>query len=109
MIQLAGREGYQHVSIAQVSSAAGVSRATFYEQFADKEECLLAAWQTAAERLMAKAPPMTVSNGDWAEAASSLLRTMAVALEREPDAARLLFVETHHRRIPGARDPPVWC
>ena len=94
MIQLAGRDGYQHVSIAQVSSAAGVSRATFYEQFADKEECLLAAWQTAAERLMAKAPPMTVNNGDWADAAGSFLRTMAVALEREPDAARLLFVET---------------
>ena len=94
MIQLAGHEGYQNVSIAALSSAAGVSRATFYEQFADKEECLLAAWQTAAERLMEQAPPMAVSNGDWPEAAGSLLRSLAMALERDPDAARLLFVET---------------
>ena len=36
MIALTAQAGYQHVSIAQVSARAGVSRATFYEQFTDK-------------------------------------------------------------------------
>ena len=93
MIELAGHDGYQHVSIAQVSAKAGVSRATFYEQFEDKEDCLLAAFQTAAERLLAQAPPMS-PNGDWSDMARNILIRMAEALQRDPDAGRLLFVET---------------
>jgi AcrR family transcriptional regulator len=93
MIELAGRNGYQHVSIAQVSAKAGVSRATFYEQFDDKEDCLLAAFQTAAERLLAQAAPMS-PNGDWSEMARNILLRLAQALQRDPDAGRLLFVET---------------
>ena len=81
MIELAGRNGYQHVSIAQVSSKAGVSRATFYEQFDDKEDCLLAAFQTAAERLLAQAAPM-LPNGDWSEMARNILLRLAQALQR---------------------------
>ncbi|HEX4467452.1 MAG TPA: TetR/AcrR family transcriptional regulator [Solirubrobacteraceae bacterium] len=92
MIELAGRGGYQSVSVAQVSSAAGVSRATFYEQFGDKEDCLLAAWRVAAERLLQEQPPPS-RDGEWPDAARSLLRQVAHALQRDPDAGRLLFVE----------------
>ncbi len=93
MIDLAGHNGYQHVSIAQVSAQAGVSRATFYEQFEDKEDCLLAAFQTAAERLLAQAPPMR-ANGGSSDMARNSLVLMAQALQSDPDAGRLLFVET---------------
>ena len=92
MIALAAEVGYQQVSIAQVSAKAGVSRATFYEQFQDKEDCLLAAYRTAAERLLAQALPTSV-NGDWPEAAASSLRQLTNALRQDPDAGRLLFVE----------------
>jgi len=43
MIDVAVREGYPRASIAQVISAAGVSRPTFYEYFSDKDDCFLAA------------------------------------------------------------------
>jgi AcrR family transcriptional regulator len=99
MIALATQVGYQQVSIAQVSAKAGVSRATFYEQFDDKEDCLLAAYRTAAERLLAHALPVT-SDGHWSEAAADTLRQLADALRRDPDAGRLLFVE---RLAGGAR------
>src|SRR5271166_3727883 len=56
MIELMAQTGYQQVSIAQVSARAGVSRATFYEQFEDKEDCILAAYRAAGERLLAQAP-----------------------------------------------------
>lgn len=95
MIELSAQSGHQRVSIAQVSSRAGVSSATFYEQFADKEECLLAAYQAAAERLLAEPPPLA-SDGNWTEAAQYTLRHLAHALQRDPNAARLLFVETLH-------------
>ena len=45
MIELAAQHGYREVTIAGVSSRAGVSSATFYEQFANKEACLVSAHQ----------------------------------------------------------------
>ena len=37
-------KGYAATTVADVVGRAGVSRKTFYEHFADKEECFLAAW-----------------------------------------------------------------
>ncbi len=93
MIELAAQAGYQSVSIAQLSARAGVSSATFYEQFSDKEDCLLAAYQTAAELLLAEAAPVVASGGDWSQAALHTLSRLALALQANPDAGHLLFVE----------------
>jgi AcrR family transcriptional regulator len=51
--RLAIDEGYGDVSVAQVVARAGVSRATFYECFDDKEECFVAALAPLAEQLLA--------------------------------------------------------
>jgi AcrR family transcriptional regulator len=53
MIDVAAREGYAGASIAQVITVAGVSRPTFYDYFADKEDCFLAALAEIQERLRA--------------------------------------------------------
>lgn len=92
-IYLCARDGSQTITVAQISSHAGVSSATFYEQFQNKEDCLLAAYRAAAERLLAYAPPAGVS-GDWADAACRTLRELASALQGDPDAGRLLFIDT---------------
>ena len=81
------------MSVAQISSEAGVSSATFYEQFENKEDCLLAAYGAAAERLLVVQPP-SVADGDWIVAARETLREFGDAVQRYPDAARLLFVDT---------------
>ena len=93
MIELAAQFGYQQVSVAQVSARAGVSRATFYEQFTDKEDCLLAAYQSAATRLLSETSLNAGLDGDWAQAAGTALAALAQALQRDPEAGRLLFVE----------------
>ena len=93
MIELAAREGSQNVSVAQVSSRAGVSSATFYEQFENKEECMLAAYREAAGRLLVLEPP-TPNGQDWTEAAQELIGEVGRAVEQAPDAARLLFIDT---------------
>jgi AcrR family transcriptional regulator len=91
MIELAARAGYQRVTIAQISSRARVSSATFYEQFEDKEDCLLAAYRTAAERVLGQ---MQLMGGpDWSAAARGGLGELLEALRSNPDAGRLLFVE----------------
>ncbi len=97
MLALCAQQGYQAVSIAQVSSAAGVSSATFYEQFESKEECLLTAYQAAAARVLDQMQPVQpsrcASEAEWVEAASQALGRLLQALEREPNAGRVLVIE----------------
>jgi AcrR family transcriptional regulator len=42
MVEAVAQNGYQGTSVKQVIGLAGVSRRSFYEQFANKEECFLA-------------------------------------------------------------------
>ncbi len=45
--QAVAEKGYARTAVADVIERAGVSRETFYEHFADKEECFLAAYELA--------------------------------------------------------------
>ena len=65
MIDLCARVGYQSVSIAEVSSRAGVSSATFYEQFDGKEDCLLAAFSAARARVYRQMQPRSTASRGW--------------------------------------------
>ena len=47
-------EGYAATSVADVIALAGVSRKTFYEHFADKEACFLAAYDSGAQAITAR-------------------------------------------------------
>jgi len=51
MTQVAARCGYADASVAKVVEQAGVSRATFYEHFEDKEDCFLAAFVAAVRHM----------------------------------------------------------
>jgi AcrR family transcriptional regulator len=42
MIELSAKHGYHSVTITELCSFAGVSPATYYEQFSAKEDCFLA-------------------------------------------------------------------
>jgi len=92
MIELSAKSGYQEVSIAALCAGAGVSAATFYEQFADKEDLLVDAYRTCAEGLFG---PMRAAlfNGRAAEIPRLALRAMLEAVAADPDAARIVFVE----------------
>jgi AcrR family transcriptional regulator len=46
------RCGYADASAEAISREAGMSKATFYEHFANKEECLLALFDTGVEEVM---------------------------------------------------------
>jgi AcrR family transcriptional regulator len=93
MVELSGKQGYQSVSIAQVSTRAGVSSATFYERFADKEECLLAAYRSVSERTVARMQEPLANAEDWAEAARGAFGELLASLQDDPEGARVMFVE----------------
>jgi AcrR family transcriptional regulator len=98
MVELSSSVGYQAVSIAQVSSRAGVSSATFYEQFEGKEDCLVAAYQEVAERVLGQMEPVATdtvtSDEDWSDAARVALGRLLGAVQRDPDGGRVLYIES---------------
>lgn len=96
MIDLAAKAGYQNVSVAQVSSHAGVSSATFYEQFNGKEECLLEAYRTVSARVLEQMQPVpetVASDEEWAREARTALGMLLRAVQRDPEGARVLYFE----------------
>jgi len=50
MVEPVARGGYEGTSVKQVIGLAGVSRRSFYEQFANKEECFLATFDLIVRR-----------------------------------------------------------
>jgi AcrR family transcriptional regulator len=91
MIDVAARHGYGDASVARVIEHAGISRATFYEHFRNREECFLAAYRALAGR--------AVRGLERAETVPAAKRPRAVlteiltAAERHPSAARVLTIE----------------
>lgn len=48
IVRAVAEQGYAATRVADITRHARVSRTTFYEQFADKEECFLAAYEAGA-------------------------------------------------------------
>ncbi len=92
IIELSGQHGYQGLSIAQISSRAGVSSATFYELFEDKEACMLAAYREATQRTLARMDS-ALQAGEWAMAARPAFGELLQSVQSDPDAGRVMFVE----------------
>ncbi len=92
MTQAAARYGYGEASVARVVEQAGVSRATFYQHFADKEACFMAAFERAAERIELALARIDAEVAP-ALRAPALLDDLLVNTVNGPPAARILLVE----------------
>jgi AcrR family transcriptional regulator len=86
--------GVGSATVARVVARSGVSRRTFYEQFVDREECFIAAFDTAVQRLAASVVPAYRAPAKWPERVRAGLAALLQALEDNPAAARLAVVET---------------
>jgi AcrR family transcriptional regulator len=88
------RVGYAEASAEAISREAGMSKATFYEHFANKEECILALFDVAAGQVRGAVAAATEAAGGSAdERLRSGLRAFLEALVTYPDEARTLLVE----------------
>ncbi len=97
MIELAAERGYREVTVAGVSSRAGVSSATFYEQFENKEACLISAHRESAGRVLtatrAALTDLQRAGDRTPGALRAAIETLMMTIQSEPDAARVLFIE----------------
>jgi AcrR family transcriptional regulator len=86
-------QGYATTTVADVISRARLSRRTFYEHFADKEECFLAAYDTVVEQLLAAVSHSYEQAEAWPQKVHDGLRTFLASLAAEPAFARMCIVE----------------
>lgn len=89
------RKGYVGTTVADVIKGAGVSRETFYEQFPSKLECFLAAFDTAADLLMAELDGLLDLDGPPLERFEAAFARYLDALADHPAFARVFLVEVY--------------
>jgi AcrR family transcriptional regulator len=96
--------GYRSLTVQGVLSRAGVSRPTFYEQFEDKEDCFLAAFDTATERLRERLQAAVAAGAPgWRERMRAALAELVRFIVEEPEAARTVIVEARASSPAGLR------
>ena len=94
--------GYGEVTVQEITERAGVSRRTFYDLFADKQACFLAAYDATIDRLFT-----VVSSAygrpdrPWPERVAAALRVVIKRYVSDPRAGSAC-----HRRGPGRRSAP---
>ena len=94
MTQAVAEKGYARVAVADVIERAGVSRKTFYEQFANKEECFLAAYDAGVDRLLAAIDDALATLApDWLAAARRAVEAYLETMAASPAFARAFLIE----------------
>ena len=97
LLEAAGRavaaRGYAGATIDDVVRGAGVSKKTFYEHFADKEGCFLAAYEAAGEELFRRVLEAHGTSDDWMERTRAGIAAYLRWLAGEPALARVFLIE----------------
>jgi AcrR family transcriptional regulator len=89
------QRGYSGTSSESISRRAGMSKATFYEHFANKEECIIALFDDAAGRV-AEAMAGAARNAGRTDASQRMkagTRAFLTSLAEHPEYAQTLLVE----------------
>jgi AcrR family transcriptional regulator len=87
-------KGYAAGTIDDIVRGAGVSKKTFYEHFADKLDCFLAAYETASDELLEHVrAAQDAAEGEWLARTRAGIRAYLRWLAAEPALARVFLIE----------------
>lgn len=93
MVGVTAAKGYEATTVSDVLEQAGVGRESFYELFADKRDCMLAAHANLVDELEGRVRAAYLGAGPWPQRVRA---AVAVALEffaERPAVARFMLVE----------------
>jgi AcrR family transcriptional regulator len=93
MVQAVSERGVVATTISDLVARAGISRRTFYEHFDNKEDCLLATYDTILESEVHRLLDLASADLGWLEQLEAIVRALFDAIAERPDAARLICVE----------------
>jgi AcrR family transcriptional regulator len=91
MIETVAELGYGKATIANVIAAAKVSRKTFYESFANREDCYRAAYEATYEFLREKMAA-GCSAPEWPDSVRGGLAALLESLGSHPDLAAFFLI-----------------
>ena len=92
--ELVAERGYQKTTIELIAKTARVALVTFYEQFANKEECFLAAFDESVEAATQVFAELVEPEQPWVDRVSSGLEVFLEMVVAEPARAKLCLVES---------------
>jgi AcrR family transcriptional regulator len=92
---VAAERGYRQVTVEEVVRRASMSPTTFYAEFADKREAMLAAIDSAGAQMVAAALPTFRRSDNWPDALRTAFTDLLAYLASRPALARLTFVEVY--------------
>jgi AcrR family transcriptional regulator len=93
MAEATAERGYAAATVSQVIERAGVSSATFYELFHDKEDCFLAAVREIVAQATVAVTEAYGRGGGELDSLSQSISSLLVLFAEQPAYARLLFLE----------------
>ena len=97
LLEAAGRavaeKGYAAATIEDIVRGAGVSKKTFYEHFADKLDCFLAAYEAASDELFEHVRAAQDAADDWVDRSRAGIHAYLRWLAAEPALARVFLIE----------------
>ena len=95
MLEAVGAEGYEPTSVRTVLDRTGVYRQAFYDNFADKDDCYLQAYEAGLQRLELLVREAAAEQDGWSGELRAGLGALLDFLDAEPDTGRALIVEVH--------------
>jgi AcrR family transcriptional regulator len=93
MAEAITEKGYAATTIADVVRHSHVSKRTFYEHFADKEEAFLATYSAAGDELLGVIGAALVGEAPWRERLRAALAAYLEELAAHPALTRTFLVE----------------
>jgi AcrR family transcriptional regulator len=103
MAEVCGERGYAAATVAEVARRAGVSTASFYHQFKDRRECMLASFEELFGRLLGEVERACAKEAEPGAKLRVGVGTAAALLAADPPTARLLTVEIVAVGLEGSR------
>src|SRR5436190_641079 len=86
-------KGYFATTIGDIVRQAHVSKRTFYEHFADKEECFLACYAYGGERALRAIADAADPDAPWPRRVHDATHAYLATLQEEPALTRTLLLE----------------
>lgn len=92
LIQALYEVGYQKTTVSLIGQKAAVSKSDFYKHFESKDDCFVAAYDAAIERIRERV--IGACQGDsWAERVAAALAALLGLFSEEPALASIVLVE----------------
>ncbi len=94
MLEAVRRHGYPAVTIGELVGLAGVSKSTFYEHFADKQECFFAAFDEVMAAVTEQIGRAYRSKSDFRERLYAAFQAYVEFVIEEPAGTHLTLVDS---------------